>query len=63
MRRTVSHVDGIPELGEEEMIHYTLRAARIQLNDEPIDTGDLFITTLRLLFIGSVSHLILLLKY
>ena len=52
MRRFVSQVDGVPELLEDEMIHHTLRAAKMQLDEELTDSGDIFITTRRFIFMG-----------
>ena len=58
MRRFVSQIDGVPELQDEEMIHHTLRAAKLQLDEELPDTGDVFVTTRRFIFVGSISSLL-----
>lgn len=53
MRQFVSVSDGgVPELHEDEVINYTLNNARLQLNEDAVSTGNLYITTKRFIFIG-----------
>ena len=59
MRRFVTQVDGVPELDDDEVIHHTVRATKLQLDEEPTDTGDVFITTRRFIFVGSSSSWLL----
>lgn len=54
-RRFVSHEEGVPELVEDEVISFTLRSVHLQFNDDATDSGSLFITTKRFLFIGRAS--------
>jgi hypothetical protein len=52
MRRYVNQEDGLPVMEVEENINYSLHNICLQYNSDDQDTGSLFISNKRFIFIG-----------